>query len=89
MSIDINIYKAKNLPTPEKLVQQSIKQQSTPVELKKTKCTFGLRKYCPFGFTAIDLLRDSNLVKIYCATCIKSKYAKAKFRMKYAVVNTL
>jgi len=87
--INIKMYEAKNLPSPEALQQMSIKQQSTPVELKKTKCTFGLRKYCPFGFTAIDLLRDANLVKIYCATCIKSKYAKAKFRMKYAVVNTL
>ena len=54
-------------------------------------CPFGLRRKCPFGFNSKKLLEDRELVRVYCAMCVKSLYAKAKLKCakRYVVVNTL
>jgi len=68
------------------------------------KCLYGLRKECRVLEIMIEKASSEEekkrliekwgtdeWVKIHCAMCVKSLYAKAKFRLvsKYSVVNTL
>jgi len=60
----------------------------------KRYCLFNLHTYC----IVLDKVENPELpygsvefVKLYCAMCVKSAYAKAKHKLvnRYSVVNTL
>ena len=55
------------------------------------KCPFKINRECPFGFNEEILKQNADLVKLYCAMCVKSLYARAKFKLvnRYSMVNTI
>jgi len=72
------------------------------MECKIPRCLFPIRRECKVIERLYEQMGDKakeitskwgtdEWIKIYCAMCVKSLYAKAKFKAvsKYSVVNTL
>ena len=73
-------------------------------ETKIPRCLFSIHRKCVVLEKLLESLKDEKQkqellqkwgtdewVKLYCAMCVKSLYAKAKFKAvnRYSVVNTL